>query len=84
MVVKLLKPVPMVNKVLEAGSYVDSEKLFVELIHSGRAELVEASKPVKEEATNHPTEEKPAAEEVPTVKEMEEVKTVKRGRKAKE
>lgn len=88
MVVKLLKPVPMVNKVLETGSYVDSEKLFVELIHSGRAELVDAGVPAKNEATNHPAEEKPVEKEVPAVKEVvkeaEEVKTTKRGRKAKE
>lgn len=45
MIVKLLKPVPMIDRVINAGEYLDSEKIFVELVHTGRAELVEGKLP---------------------------------------
>ena len=58
MIVKLLKPVPMIDRVINAGEYLDSEKIFVELVHTKRAELVEGKLP-------NPANEKPEAEEKP-------------------
>ena len=58
MIVKLLKPVPMIDRVINAGEYLDSEKIFVELVHTGRAELVEGKLP-------DPAGEKPEAEKNP-------------------
>ena len=61
MIVKLLKPVPMIDRVINAGEYLDSEKIFVELVHTGRAELVEGKLPNPAEK-NPETEKNPEAD----------------------
>ncbi len=86
MVVKLLKPVPMINRVLDAGTCVDSEKIFMELIVSGRAVEVDVSSTcLPETSKNENSEEVHEAtpEEKETTNEAVEAQPKKRGRKPK-
>ena len=96
MVAQLMKPVPMINSVSEAGSYVDSDKIFAELLLSGRAVQVDVSSTcppihnkenVSGNIVHNKAENSPVVElespTIPVVPEVNEPQPKKRGRKAK-
>lgn len=62
MIIKLLKPVPMINRVVNAGEFLDSEKVFVELVQSGWAAVVEGKLPEAGKNDAGDLSENPAAD----------------------
>lgn len=80
MIVKIVKPTPMIDHVVEPGEVIDGDKLLQKLIDTGRAEpMVEG---VKKSEKIEKTPEQTATKAVEAAPEAE--KPVKKAARAKE